>query len=171
MSITVLLGRVRASLVRISSGFNPHAVSPSGAQGLGQLIPSTARKMGVQNPFDVEDNLRGSLAYLKQLVDLWAGYPDQIERALASYNAGPRTVRNAQAEARKAGLNPDEFAGVSRFLPKETQNYVPRVLARLPQVAPKFQPTAKPALSASYLSQTRGPMLRQLLRPAAAGEI
>ena len=83
-----------AALIARESGFNPNAVSPTGAKGLGQLIDSTARKMGVTDPFDVEQNVRGSIGYFKQLLDIWNGYPDQIERALASYNAGPKAVQN-----------------------------------------------------------------------------
>ncbi|MFH1538526.1 MAG: lytic transglycosylase domain-containing protein [bacterium] len=84
-----------AALVARESGFNPRAVSNAGAQGLGQMIPSTARKMGVQDPFDIEDNLRGTMAYLKELLDMWSDYPDQVDRALGSYLLGPGNVRRA----------------------------------------------------------------------------
>lgn len=81
-----------AALIGRESGFNPNAVSRNGAQGLGQMIPSTASNMGVNNPFDIEDNVRGTTKYFKKLLDMWNGYPDQVERALASYLAGPGTV-------------------------------------------------------------------------------
>lgn len=84
-----------AALIARESGFNPRAVSKTGAQGLGQLIPSTARRVGVKDPFDIEDNIRGSMAYLKEMLDMWGDYPDQVDRALASYLVGPGNVRRA----------------------------------------------------------------------------
>lgn len=84
-----------AALIGRESGFNPRAVSHSGAKGLGQLIDSTARKLNVSDPFDIEDNLRGCISYFRQLMDIWNGYPDQVERALASYNAGPGAVKRS----------------------------------------------------------------------------
>ncbi|HOO56066.1 MAG TPA: transglycosylase SLT domain-containing protein [bacterium] len=83
-----------AAFIARESGYNPRAVSRTGAKGLGQLVDSTAREMGVNDPFDIEQNLRGSLGYFKRMLEKWNGYPDQTERALASYLVGPRTVEN-----------------------------------------------------------------------------
>ncbi|MEW5947014.1 MAG: lytic transglycosylase domain-containing protein [bacterium] len=81
-----------AALVARESRFNPRAVSKNGAMGLGQLIPSTAKRVGVSDPFDIEDNLRGTTLYFKSLLDMWSGHADQVERALASYLVGPSRV-------------------------------------------------------------------------------
>lgn len=84
---------VREDLVRaviqVESAFNPRAVSPAGAMGLMQLMPSTARQFGVVNAFDPAQNVTAGVAYLRQLLDRY----DNNERlALAAYNAGPSAV-------------------------------------------------------------------------------
>ena len=81
-----------ASLIARESGFNPKAVSSTGAKGLGQMIDSTARSMGVEDPFDIQQNLKGSLGYLKKLFDKCEGRPNQADLALASYLQGPNAV-------------------------------------------------------------------------------
>jgi len=79
---------VRA-VMRNESDFNPMAVSPKGAQGLMQLMPGTAALMGVQNPFDPEQNIAGGVRYLRQCLDRFG---QNVPLAVAAYNAGPDAV-------------------------------------------------------------------------------
>jgi soluble lytic murein transglycosylase-like protein len=99
-----------AAIVMVESGGNPRAVSPAGARGLGQLMPGTARRYGVQNVFNPGQNLRGSAAYLSDLLKL---YRNDLVLVLAAYNAGEGAV------ARYKGVPPY----------RETRNYVPKVLS------------------------------------------
>lgn len=83
------------ALIARESRFNANATSSSGAKGLGQFIPSTAKLLGVTDPYDPEQNVRATAAYLKQLVDRWQGKENTVELALASYKVGWGTVTKA----------------------------------------------------------------------------
>lgn len=76
------------ALVNRESRFNPAAVSPKGAQGLGQLMPATAAELGVTDPFDPEANLDGAARYLVRQLATFRN----VTLALAAYNAGPHRV-------------------------------------------------------------------------------
>ncbi len=117
------------SVIKVESNYNPAAVSPKGALGLMQLIPSTARRFGVLDAFDPADNIQGGARYLRYLLDLYRGdYP----LALAAYNAGEGAVA-------KYGTVPPY---------PETQNYLRLVARRLREAAPAAvsnpQPQAAP---------------------------
>src|SRR3989442_37604 len=99
-----------AAVVHVESGGNPQAVSPAGAQGLTQLIPATAQRFGVQDPFDPAQSLDGAAKYLGGSMGQFGG---DVSKALAAYNAGEGNVK--------------KYGGVPPFA--ETQAYVPAVLA------------------------------------------
>ncbi|WP_210756865.1 lytic transglycosylase domain-containing protein [Caldichromatium japonicum] len=98
------------AIIRAESSYNPQAVSPKGAQGLMQLMPATAARYGVRDPFDPAENIRGGAAYLRDLLDLFG---QDVKLALAGYNAGEGAVLK-----------------YGRQIPPydETQEYVRRVL-------------------------------------------
>src|ERR1700733_4206795 len=113
------------SVIQVESNYDPYAVSPKGALGLMQLIPSTARRFGVSDVFDPADNIQGGARYLKYLLELYKG---DNTRALAAYNAGEGAV--------------SRYGGVPPF--PETRNYVTRVRKRLEENAGRNE-TTKPA--------------------------
>ncbi|MEE8637423.1 MAG: lytic transglycosylase domain-containing protein [Candidatus Margulisiibacteriota bacterium] len=81
-----------AALIRRESGFNPRAISSAGAMGLGQLMPSTAKSIGVTNPYDIDQNAKGTVRYMKYLLGRFEKYSDQVSFALAGYLEGPNGV-------------------------------------------------------------------------------
>jgi len=99
------------SIVTVESRWRANAVSRAGARGLGQLMPATAATLGV-NAWNAAENLRGTSAYLKTLMDHFAGKPDAVKLAIAGYNAGPKAV--------------ERFHGVPPYA--ETRRYVVKVL-------------------------------------------
>lgn len=96
------------AVIKVESDFNPRVVSHKGAQGLMQLMPETAREIGVRNPFDPSDSIYGGSFYLRRMLDT---FDRNLDHALAAYNAGPNAVR--------------KFGGIPPY--EETQNYVKRV--------------------------------------------
>ncbi len=102
------------SVIRAESNFRADAVSPAGARGLMQLMPATARELGVTDSFDVTQNIDGGARYLRQMLDRFDG---DLKLALAAYNAGPGTVQRYHGEVPY----------------RETREYVRRVLAGMDQ--------------------------------------
>lgn len=100
--------RLLASLVYQESRFEPKAESWAGASGLMQIMPATARELGVSNPNDPEQSIKGGTKYLKLLYDRFDEIPDSTERikfTMASYNCGYGHVRDAQRLAEKENLD------------------------------------------------------------------
>jgi soluble lytic murein transglycosylase-like protein len=98
------------SVIHAESGFNSHAVSRKGAQGLMQLMPETAAKLGVENAFDPTANVDGGSRYLRELMER---YHFDLVKALAAYNAGPERV--------------EQYHGVPPYA--ETHAYVARIVS------------------------------------------
>ena len=80
------------AIIRVESGYDAKAVSNKGAMGLMQLVPATAQRFGVANPFDPKQNLEGGVNYLKHLLDIFGG---DLNLSLAAYNAGEHTVQRS----------------------------------------------------------------------------
>jgi soluble lytic murein transglycosylase-like protein len=97
------------AVISAESSFRTDVVSPRGATGLMQLMPDTARRFGVLNSYDAEQNLRGGMSYLKWLLSFFRG---NVKLALAGYNAGERAV--------------ERYAGVPPYT--ETRNYVAKIM-------------------------------------------
>ncbi len=104
------------AIVNVESGCDSRALSPKGAMGLMQLVPATARRFGVEDPFDPKQNIEGGASYLKYLLGLFDG---DLGLSLAAYNAGENSV------LRKGGIPPFP----------ETQDYVRKVRSLYPRVS------------------------------------
>ena len=136
------------SVIKVESNYNPFAISPKGAQGLMQLIPSTARRFGVSNVFNPAQNIQGGSKYLKYLLDLFGG---NYALALAAYNAGEAAVAT--------------YGGVPPF--PETRNYL-ILVARQLQEAKKAQAAREKVIAAG---QTTRPQAETTLAPAGPNHI
>jgi hypothetical protein len=123
------------AIVNVESGYDSRAVSPKGAMGLMQLIPATARRFGVEDPFDPRQNIEGGTSYLKYLLGLFDG---NIALSLAAYNAGENSVLRE--------------GGIPRF--PETQEYVRKVRS-LYQPVPPLQPSESRASTGSSVVSTQ----------------
>lgn len=84
--------KLAAALIARESKFNPRALSSSGAMGLGQLLPSTCKGLGVSDGFDIDENAKGTVRYLKGLLDRFKKYEKQVQLALGAYLEGPNAV-------------------------------------------------------------------------------
>lgn len=97
------------AVIKAESKFDSRAVSPKGAMGLMQMMPVTADHMGVSDPFNPKENIEGGVRYLKRLLKI---FDNDLELALAAYNAGPTTVKR--------------YGGVPPY--RETRAYLKKVL-------------------------------------------
>lgn len=116
------------AVVRVESGYNPRALSPKGAQGLMQLIPATAARFGVANPFDPGENVRGGVGYLRELLTEFNG---NVPLTLAAYNAGEGAV--------------EHYGGVPPYA--ETRDYVRKVTEIYPAAGAADKSTAPGAMA------------------------
>jgi SLT domain-containing protein len=117
------------SVIKAESGFNSRAVSPKGAQGLMQLMPSTASQLGVKDAFAPAENIQGGTRYLRDLLVL---YNNDMAKALAAYNAGPHRVA--------------QYNGVPPY--RETHAYVARVIKDFNRTKLAARSSSQPAKSA-----------------------
>ena len=109
------------AVMKAESGFNPSAVSPSGAIGLMQLMPATAAGLGVKNSFDPAENINGGTQYLKQMLDRYNG---DVKMALAAYNSGSGSLK------RQGITNLDTPEQMSKLY-GETRNYVNKIMENI----------------------------------------
>lgn len=104
------------AIIKTESNFDPNVVSSAGAKGLMQLMPENCRDLGVEDPFNIEQNIEGGVKHIKEYIDKYNG---DVEMALMAYNGGPTRMMNRGVES---------MADIYK-MPKETQNYVPKVMS------------------------------------------
>lgn len=103
------------AIIKQESNFDPNVVSSAGAMGLMQLMDFNCKSYGVTNPLDIEQNIKGGIMHIKEYLNMYDG---NVEMALMAYNGGPGTM-----ERRGVSNSNDLYK-----MPKETQNYVPKVI-------------------------------------------
>lgn len=103
------------AIIKVESNFDPNVVSSAGAKGLMQLMPENCTALGITDPLNIEQNIDGGVRHIKEYIDRYNG---DIEMALMAYNGGPTRMMNRGVTS----IN-DIYK-----MPKETQNYVPKVM-------------------------------------------
>lgn len=131
--------RLVEAVIAVESAFDPWAISPKGAMGLMQLMPQTADRYAVQNPFDPVQNIAGGIQYLRDLLSLFRG---DLQWALAAYNAGETAVITHQ--------------GIPPY--RETRDYVTKVLRHYGQPGAPIRYYAQP-VQVYRFSGERGHMI------------
>jgi soluble lytic murein transglycosylase-like protein len=139
-----------SSVIHAESGFNPHAISPKGAQGLMQLMPRTASNLGVANAFDPGANVEGGTRYLRQLLEL---YNFDLIKALAAYNAGPLRVR--------------QYHGIPPYT--ETHAYVARIIRDFNRKKLAEQKTAALAAKNKKTTPQKSPAVQKIAQNSRTG--
>jgi soluble lytic murein transglycosylase-like protein len=137
-----------ASVIRAESNFKTHAISKKGAQGLMQLMPSTAAQLGVADPFDPKANVEAGTAHLSSLLDLYNNDPI---RALAAYNAGAHRVK--------------QYHGVPPY--RETRDYINKIVRDF-NAKKRAQMKAAAAANASTATKTASPKPVKKAKPQQA---
>ena len=127
-------------IIQAESGGDPKAVSPAGAQGLMQLMPETAKEMGVKDSFDPAQNRAGGTRYINQMLRKYDG--DQ-ELALMAYNWGPGNVDRWLKKGRPA-----------KAVPQETRDYLAKLLPAAPEELEQFNARPNPAVQQSLTRST-----------------
>ncbi|MBZ1286585.1 lytic transglycosylase domain-containing protein [Clostridioides difficile] len=103
------------AIIKVESDFNPNTVSSAGAKGLMQLMPENCRDLGVTDPFNIEQNIDARTRHIKEYIDMFGG---SIEMGLMAYNGGPGRMKSRGVES---------ISDLYK-MPKETQNYIPKVM-------------------------------------------
>ncbi|REJ80007.1 MAG: lytic transglycosylase domain-containing protein [Acidobacteria bacterium] len=121
--------RLVEAVAQVESAFDIAALSSKGAIGVMQLMPETARELGVDDPWDPAENVSGGTRYLRRMLDRFGGH---LEHALAAYNAGPSAV--------------ERYGGIPPY--RETVDYVKKVLGvyrgEVPAITPRSRERARP---------------------------
>lgn len=104
------------AIIKVESNFDPNVVSSAGAKGLMQLMPENCEDLGVSDPFNIEQNIDGGVRHIKEYLDRYNG---DVEMALMAYNGGPTRMMNRGVKS---------IDDIYK-MPKETQNYVPKVMS------------------------------------------